>query len=72
MMNVLNGGKHADSSLDFQEFMIMPKGAPTFAAALRYGSKTFQALKKVLHAKGYATSVGDEFFLLGRQISADP
>jgi len=60
MMNVLNGGKHADSSLDFQEFMIMPLGAPTFAEALRYGSETFQALKKILHAKSYATSVGDE------------
>jgi enolase len=60
MMNVLNGGKHADSSLDFQEFMIFPVGAPTFAEALRYGSETFQALKKILHGKGYATSVGDE------------
>ena len=60
MMNVLNGGKHADSSLDFQEFMIMPKGAPTLSEALRYGSETFQALKKLLHGKGYATSVGDE------------
>jgi enolase len=60
MMNVLNGGKHADSSLDFQEFMIMPKGAPSFAEALRYGAETFQALKKILHQKGYATSVGDE------------
>jgi enolase len=60
MMNVINGGKHADSSLDFQEFMIMPKGAPTFAEALRYGSETFQALKQLLHGKGYATSVGDE------------
>ncbi|OFZ97805.1 MAG: phosphopyruvate hydratase [Betaproteobacteria bacterium RIFCSPLOWO2_02_FULL_62_17] len=60
MMNVLNGGKHADSSLDFQEFMIMPKGAPTLADALRYGAETFQALKKLLHGKGYATSVGDE------------
>lgn len=60
MMNVLNGGKHADSSLDFQEFMIMPMGAPTFAEALRYGVETFQALKKLLHGKGYATSVGDE------------
>jgi enolase len=59
-MNVLNGGKHADSSLDFQEFMIMPKGAPSVAEALRYGSETFQALKNILHAKGYATSVGDE------------
>jgi len=60
MMNVINGGKHADSSLDFQEFMIMPRGAPSFAEALRYGAETFQALKKLLHAKGYATSVGDE------------
>jgi enolase len=60
MMNVLNGGKHADSSLDFQEFMIFPVGAPTFAEALRYGAETFQALKKILHSKGYATSVGDE------------
>jgi enolase len=60
MMNVLNGGKHADSSLDFQEFMIFPKGAPTLAEALRYGAETFQALKKILHGKGYATSVGDE------------
>ena len=60
MMNVINGGKHADSSLDFQEFMIMPVGAPSFAEALRYGAETFQALKKILHGKGYATSVGDE------------
>jgi enolase len=60
MMNVLNGGKHADSSLDFQEFMIFPVGAPNFAEALRYGAETFQALKKILHGKGYATSVGDE------------
>ena len=60
MMNVLNGGKHADSSLDFQEFMIMPVGAPTLTEALRYGAETFQALKKLLHGKGYATSVGDE------------
>jgi len=60
MMNVLNGGKHADSSLDFQEFMIFPVGAPSFAEALRYGAETFQALKKILHGKRYATSVGDE------------
>lgn len=60
MMNVLNGGKHADSSLDFQEFMIMPKGAPTFAESLRYGAETFQALKKILHEKGLSTAVGDE------------
>jgi enolase len=60
MMNVLNGGKHADSSLDFQEFMIMPKGAPSFAESLRYGAETFQALKKILHDKGLSTAVGDE------------
>ena len=60
MMNVLNGGKHADSALDFQEFMIMPRGAPSFAAALRWGAETFHALKKPLHAHGHATGVGDE------------
>jgi len=60
MMNILNGGKHADNSVDFQEFMVMPIGAPTFAEALRYGSETFHALKQILSGKGYATSVGDE------------
>ncbi len=60
MMNILNGGKHADNSVDFQEFMVMPLGAPTFAEALRYGAETFHALKGILHKKGYATSVGDE------------
>ncbi len=60
MMNVLNGGKHADSSLDFQEFMIVPRGAPSFAEAMRYGSETFQALKKLLHDRGLTTAVGDE------------
>lgn len=60
MMNILNGGKHADNSVDFQEFMVMPVGAPSFAEALRYGAETFHALKKILSAKGYATSVGDE------------
>jgi enolase len=59
-MNVLNGGKHADSSLDFQEFMLMPVGAPSFAEALRYGSETFQALKRLLHDRGLSTAVGDE------------
>ncbi len=59
-MNVLNGGKHADSSLDFQEFMLMPVGAPNFAEALRYGSETFQALKRLLHERGLSTLVGDE------------
>jgi len=60
MMNVLNGGKHADSGMDFQEFMIFPIGAPSFAEALRYGAETFHALKTILAAKGYATGVGDE------------
>jgi enolase len=60
MMNILNGGKHADNSVDFQEFMVMPIGAPTFAEALRYGTETFHALKKILAKKGYVTSVGDE------------
>jgi enolase len=60
MINVLNGGKHADSSLDFQEFMIVPRGAPTFAEAMRYAAETFQSLKRLLQAKGHATSVGDE------------
>lgn len=60
MMNILNGGKHADNSVDFQEFMVMPIGAPTFAEALRYGVETFHALKKILGQRGYVTSVGDE------------
>jgi enolase len=60
MMNILNGGKHADNSVDFQEFMVMPIGAPSFTEALRYGAETFHALKKLLHKKGLATSVGDE------------
>jgi enolase len=60
MFNVLNGGRHADNNVDFQEFMIVPVGAPTFREALRAGAETFQALRELLHAKGYATSVGDE------------
>jgi enolase len=60
MMNILNGGKHADNSVDFQEYMAMPLGAPTFAEALRYGAETFHALKGILHKKKLATSVGDE------------
>jgi len=60
MMNILNGGKHADNSVDFQEFMVMPMGAPSFAEALRYGAETFHALKAILKKKGYATAVGDE------------
>ena len=60
MMNILNGGKHADNSVDFQEFMVMPVGAPTFAEALRFGAETFHALKSLLARKGHVTSVGDE------------
>ncbi len=60
MMNIVNGGKHAENSVDFQEFMVMPVGAPTFAEALRNGAETFHALAKLLKGKGYATSVGDE------------
>jgi len=60
MMNVLNGGVHADNTVDFQEFMIMPVGADSFAHALRMGAETFHTLKKVLKERGYNTSVGDE------------
>ena len=60
MMNILNGGKHATNSTDFQEFMVMPVGAPTFAEALRWGSEIYQSLKKVLHDGGHSTNVGDE------------
>jgi enolase len=60
MMNVLNGGKHAHDRIDFQEFMIVPLGAPTFREALRMGVETFYALKKILEASGYNTAVGDE------------
>jgi len=60
MMNVINGGAHADNNVDFQEFMILPVGAPTFAEALRWGAEVFHALKKVLRGKGLNTGVGDE------------
>jgi enolase len=60
MLNVLNGGRHADNNVDFQEFMIAPVGAPSFAEALRAASETFHTLKAILHKKGYETSVGDE------------
>jgi enolase len=59
-MNVLNGGKHADNTVDFQEFMIAPHHAPSFAESIRMGMETFHTLKKVLNAKGYSTAVGDE------------
>jgi enolase len=60
MMNVINGGAHADNPIDFQEFMIMPAGAPTFSEAVRYGAETFHALKKELSNAGMNTNVGDE------------
>jgi enolase len=60
MMNVLNGGAHADNAVDFQEFMIVPCGAPTFADCLRVGAEVFHALKRTLHERGLATAVGDE------------
>ena len=60
MMNIINGGAHADNSVDIQEFMILPLGAPSFSEAIRYGAEVFHALKKVLHAKGLNTAVGDE------------
>jgi enolase len=60
MMNVLNGGAHADNSVDFQEFMVMPVGATSFAEALRWGTEVFHALKKTLHDQGKSTAVGDE------------
>jgi enolase len=60
MMNIINGGAHADNSVDLQEFMVMPVGAPSMAEAIRYGAEVFHALKKVLHDKGMNTAVGDE------------
>ncbi len=60
MMNIINGGEHADNPIDFQEFMIMPVGAPTLAEAVRWGSEVFHTLKAALHQKGLATGVGDE------------
>ncbi|MCI0392371.1 MAG: phosphopyruvate hydratase [Acidobacteria bacterium] len=60
LMNVINGGAHADNNVDFQEFMIVPAGAPTFAEALRWGAEVFHTLKGVLKKRGYSTAVGDE------------
>jgi enolase len=60
MMNIINGGAHSDAPIDFQEFMIMPKGAPCFSEALRYGTEIFHSLKKLLHDRGLSTAVGDE------------
>ncbi len=71
LMNVLNGGKHADSTVDFQEFMIVPVGAKTFREALRMGAECFHSLKKVLHDKGLNTAVGDEGGFAPNVASAD-
>jgi len=60
MMNVINGGAHADNSIDLQEFMVMPVGAPSYREALRWGAETYHALKKLLHDRGHSTAVGDE------------
>src|SRR6266568_8826310 len=60
MMNILNGGAHSDAPIDFQEFIIMPRGAPNFPEALRYGAEVFHQLKRVLHERGLSTAVGDE------------
>jgi enolase len=60
MMNIINGGQHADNSVDFQEFMILPVGAPSIREAVRYGAEVFHALKSVLKSRGLATGVGDE------------
>ena len=60
MMNVLNGGAHADNKVDFQEFMVMPVGAPSFSEGLRMGAEVFHALKRTLHDQGLSTAVGDE------------
>ena len=60
MMNIVNGGAHADNPIDFQEFMVMPTGAPTFSEALRCGAEIFHSLKSALHQKGLSTAVGDE------------
>jgi enolase len=71
LMNILNGGKHADNTVDFQEFMIMPVGAKTFRDGLRMGAEVFHSLKKVLHDKGLNTSVGDEGGFAPNIASAD-
>lgn len=71
LMNILNGGKHADNTIDFQEFMIMPVGAPSFREGLRMGAEVFHSLKKVLHDKGLNTAVGDEGGFAPNIASAD-
>ena len=71
MMNIINGGAHSDAPIDFQEFMIVPSGAPTFREALRYGAEVFHALKSVLHSRGLSTAVGDEGGFAPRLNSAE-
>jgi len=71
MMNIINGGSHSDAPIDFQEFMIMPVGAPTFKESLRYGAEIFHSLKKVLHDRGLSTAVGDEGGFAPKLDSAD-
>ena len=71
MMNIMNAGAHSDAPIDFQEFMVMPTGAPTFAEALRYGAEIFHALKSVLKSRGLATGVGDEGGFAPQLKSAD-
>jgi enolase len=71
MMNIINGGAHSDAPIDFQEFMIVPKGAPTFREAVRYGAEVFHALKKLLHDRGLNTAVGDEGGFAPTLASAD-
>src|SRR3712207_6357173 len=71
LLNILNGGKHADNTVDFQEFMIVPVGAPTFREGLRMGAEVFHSLKKVLHDKGLNTAVGDEGGFAPNIASAD-
>jgi enolase len=71
MMNILNGGAHADNTVDFQEFMVMPVGAPTFREGLRMGAEVFHSLKKVLHDRGLSTAVGDEGGFAPNMASAD-
>jgi len=71
MMNIINGGAHSDAPIDFQEFMIMPVGAPSFSEAVRYGAEVFHSLKKVLHGRGLSTAVGDEGGFAPKLDSAD-
>lgn len=71
MMNIINGGSHSDAPIDFQEFMIVPVGAPTFRESLRYGAEVFHSLKSVLHDRGLSTAVGDEGGFAPKLDSAD-